>query len=34
VQLFADALDSAAEDVEDYIRADDDTDAARKQGRA
>jgi hypothetical protein len=32
IHLFSDALDSAAEDVESYIRADDD--ASQKQGRA
>jgi len=31
IHLFSDALDSAAEDVEDYIRAND---ASQKQGRA
>lgn len=35
IHLFSDALDSAAEDVENYILGNnDDADAARKQGRA
>lgn len=33
IHLFPDALDSAAEDVEDFIRGDDDANASRKQGR-
>jgi integrase len=34
IHLFSDALDSAAEDVESYIRGDaEDTDESRKQGR-
>jgi integrase len=33
IHLFPDALDSAAEDVEGYIRGDDDADPSQQQGR-